>query len=413
MSREYEVVCIGGGLAGATLALKMAEAGARVLVLERSDRFSDRVRGEWLAPWGVHEATRLGLRDAFAEAGAHELPALAGRSLKPRLVSNTRGDAPLTFFHPTLQSVLLERAERSGASVIRGARATSVTTRAGVTVQYAGRDGIDRVRARVAVGADGRSSVTRAALQRERHAHVSNRVLAGVRLADVRCDPSFGYFIIDEDGGGVASLFPQGNGYARAYLFEPGASPSRFLGKDGFARFMEALVRAGVPPAALTTARAAGPLAAFAADDSWIRHPASNCIALVGDAAGISDPTWGMGTSLILRDARVLSELLTSRTDWRAALHSYASQRDRYYQSVITAERWQSEIQLTPGPAATKRRVFILELWRREPDRAIDLPGRGPDTDVSERGRVRVFGEDVSGQRPLETVCGSLAAMSA
>jgi flavin-dependent dehydrogenase len=46
MTDVYDIVTIGGGLAGASLAKVMAERGVRVLVLERDTRFKDRVRGE-------------------------------------------------------------------------------------------------------------------------------------------------------------------------------------------------------------------------------------------------------------------------------------------------------------------------------------------------------------------------------
>ena len=57
---SYDLIVIGGGLGGSALARVMAAAGARVLVLEQEQRFKDRVRGEFLAPWGVAEAQRLG-----------------------------------------------------------------------------------------------------------------------------------------------------------------------------------------------------------------------------------------------------------------------------------------------------------------------------------------------------------------
>jgi flavin-dependent dehydrogenase len=43
----YDIITVGGGLGGASLAKAMAEHGARVLVLEREQQFKDRVRGEW------------------------------------------------------------------------------------------------------------------------------------------------------------------------------------------------------------------------------------------------------------------------------------------------------------------------------------------------------------------------------
>jgi len=52
---EYDIITVGGGLAGATLAKAMAENGARVLVIERERQFKDRVRGEGTFPWGVAE----------------------------------------------------------------------------------------------------------------------------------------------------------------------------------------------------------------------------------------------------------------------------------------------------------------------------------------------------------------------
>jgi flavin-dependent dehydrogenase len=45
---DYDVVTVGGGLGGAALAKVLAEAGRRVLVLERTSEFKDRVRGEVL-----------------------------------------------------------------------------------------------------------------------------------------------------------------------------------------------------------------------------------------------------------------------------------------------------------------------------------------------------------------------------
>ena len=70
--KQYDLAIIGGGIAGASLGRSMAEAGARVLILEGVNRFTDRVRGEGLLPWGAAEIERLGLKDCFAKAGALE-----------------------------------------------------------------------------------------------------------------------------------------------------------------------------------------------------------------------------------------------------------------------------------------------------------------------------------------------------
>lgn len=57
---SFDVITVGGGLAGSTLATELARAGHKILVLEREPRFKDRVRGENMLPWGVAAARRLG-----------------------------------------------------------------------------------------------------------------------------------------------------------------------------------------------------------------------------------------------------------------------------------------------------------------------------------------------------------------
>src|SRR4030095_15251107 len=69
MSPAYDVVTVGGGLAGAGLGRLLARAGLRVLVLERTLEFHDRVRGEVLVPWGVAEAKRLGFDELLRPVG--------------------------------------------------------------------------------------------------------------------------------------------------------------------------------------------------------------------------------------------------------------------------------------------------------------------------------------------------------
>jgi flavin-dependent dehydrogenase len=71
---DYDVITVGGGLGGASVAKVLAEAGLRVLVTEREETFKDRIRGEFLAPWGVAEAQKLGLYELLMEKCAHEQP---------------------------------------------------------------------------------------------------------------------------------------------------------------------------------------------------------------------------------------------------------------------------------------------------------------------------------------------------
>ena len=48
---------------------RSARAGRSVTVLERSTEYVDRVRGEYMHPWGVAEAQQLGVIDVLEHAG--------------------------------------------------------------------------------------------------------------------------------------------------------------------------------------------------------------------------------------------------------------------------------------------------------------------------------------------------------
>ena len=69
--RDVDVVIVGGGIAGSTLAASLARAGRGVAVVERERRFQDRVRGESIqGPGGSRSKTS---------------PAGGGRTRGPRL----------------------------------------------------------------------------------------------------------------------------------------------------------------------------------------------------------------------------------------------------------------------------------------------------------------------------------------
>ena len=137
-----------------------------------------------------------------------------------------------------------------------------------------------------------------------------------------------------------------------------------------------------------------GPLATFDCTDNWVEHPYKESIALIGDAAATSDPTWGEGISLALRDVRVLRDMLLSTNEWEATGHAYAAEHDRHYHTIHTVDNWFTRFFLETGPEADSRRARAFPLIATDGTRMPDLFGLGPDMQVNETARRRFFGEE-------------------
>ncbi len=396
----YDIITVGGGLAGATLAKAMAEHGARVLVLEREIHFSDRVRGEQMHPWGVAEAKALGIYDLLASTCGHELPwwdVYSGgqRTQHRNLLDTTPQRAPeFSFFHPTMQEVLLQAAADAGAEVRRGAAVRGVKRGASPSVVVEQSGQIDEIAARLVVGADGRTSLTRKWAGFTVHRDPDCRFITGVLFDNMPVPEDTSYAVLNGRLGQAVPLFPQGGGRVRAYLVHQKNRSRRFQGEADLPHFVGEAIRTGVPAAFFDSAQMAGPLATFEGADTWVEQPYQEGVVLIGDAASSNDPSFGCGLSLTVRDARVLRDALLRYNDWDAAGYAYAKQRDQYYGILHSVTQWIGQIIYDSGPEADARRVRAMPLLAQDPTRMPDHIFSGPDSPVSEVTRRRLFGEE-------------------
>ena len=133
-AQTYDIITVGGGIAGSILARAMAQHGAKVLVLESATSFRDRVRGEAIAPWSTKETMEMGVYDILMAAGANHLQywnEYHGTEVMDRLdfVANSVPQTPmLAIYHP------------AGAEVRRGARVSDINL-SGIPTVTANLDG--------------------------------------------------------------------------------------------------------------------------------------------------------------------------------------------------------------------------------------------------------------------------------
>jgi 2-polyprenyl-6-methoxyphenol hydroxylase-like FAD-dependent oxidoreductase len=398
---DYDIITVGGGLGGAALAKAMAERGYRVLVVEREKQFKDRVRGEWMAPWGVGEAIDLGVYDAMIRHGGHHPPGFDTRigsasvGITDHAETTPQRVRSLTMYHPQLQEAVLEAAEVAGAEVRRGARVSMVEPGAKpvVTVNN-GRD--EKLSARLIVGADGRNSLVRKWGGFDFTSEDLGLQLAGILLEGVRGYDGNSVSVLNPFSQRIMFIFPQDDsGRARAYFGNRASEGVRLQGDKDVPMFFEECVKGGASPEFYADARAVGPLATFSCIYEWTGEPYQSGIALVGDAATTSDQTWGQGLSLTLGAVRRLRDALTASDNWSQAPALYNASMRSMWHSVRDVERWYTTVFMGSGPEAEAARQRVLPSIAQDPDRIPATLTVGPDyAPATDEARRRFFGED-------------------
>jgi 2-polyprenyl-6-methoxyphenol hydroxylase-like FAD-dependent oxidoreductase len=398
---EYDAIVVGGGLGGSALADQLARVGRNVLVLERETRFKDRVRGENMLPWGVAAVRRLGIYGDLIAAGGHPTPNWVfygmGKPGPTRVLPKTTpgGDPALNVYHPDMQEAVLARAINSGAVVTRGATVLGIDAGPGrspsVTFEHEGKQ--QTLTARIVVGADGRASQMRAWGGFEVKRNPDLLTIAGTLIQGTQVPDDTTFLAM---GPGFASFWaPLGASRARTYFIYPGVAGRRGLtGKNKVGEFLQAVQAVGVPESWLAGAESIGPLAEFEGADRWVESPAKNGVALIGDAAASSDPSWGSGLSLTVTDVEHLANALRSNDDWDAALDQYAREHDEYYGALHRIHEWMTELMWTPGPEADARRMRVFPRMSADPTGFPDGVGLGPFGPSDERARRLVLGLD-------------------
>jgi 2-polyprenyl-6-methoxyphenol hydroxylase-like FAD-dependent oxidoreductase len=368
MHEMFDVIIVGGGLAGSSTATVLAQAGLDVLVLERETEFRDRVRGEWLAPWGILEAEALGIRgiiDSVAHANLITRHVGYDETLTPDQAEAGAVDfvalglgGCLGVGHPQLQEALLTHAAEQGATVERGTSPARVTPGVTPTVTYT-LDGVDHAAtARLVVAADGRESGIRKTLGIELHSTEPHVIMAGMLVDGIHDWPT-DQQAIGVDGDFHYLVFPQTDGRARLYGAWDVADKHRYSGDGREHRFLESFRLPCFPePDAI---------AGYPMTDTWTDEVAADGVVLIGDSAGWSDPVIGQGMSVTFRDVHLITDAITATDDWTmAAFAAYGEERRERMRRLRYASAG-SYLLNGFGPEARAKRVRLRQKFAADP----------------------------------------------
>ena len=379
-----DVVVVGGGIAGSALATVLARDGLDVLVLERQMAYRDKVRGEFLACWGVAEMQRLNLEEPLLDAGGGYVTrsvsydelfdpseAQAAALALDQLLPGVPGG--LDVGHPEACEALNRAAAAVGATVIRGVGDIEVSGGTSPVIRYEHDDLAYDVSCRLVVGADGRMSTVRRQLGIALEQTTPRTLLGGMLVDELNSWPA-DQVSLGTEGDLHYLLFPRSHGRARLYLLHDIAQKGRFAGPTRQADFLAAYQLRCIPDSAMFgAARPAGPCAFYPMNDSWTDQPYAPGAVLIGDAAGWNDPIVGQGLSIALRDVRIVADILRSTEDWRpASFADYGEERRERMRRLRVAARVETDIRATFSPLGNARRRAYLSLM------ATDLVLAGP-----------------------------------
>jgi 2-polyprenyl-6-methoxyphenol hydroxylase-like FAD-dependent oxidoreductase len=369
MTETSDVVVVGGGIGGASMAFALARADLDVTVLEASTVFADRVRGESMQAWGVKEARDIGVEDVLVGAGAHITPAWkqymeGAGDIGDIPMSTMVADIPgsLNLAHPIACQALLDAASGAGARVMRGVRDVTLAHGSAPTVTYTTDGTSTEIRTSLVVGADGRASTVRkqAGIVLNRQEPIS--CIAGL-LVDGLVGTPDDHDALAGDGDVFFLLFHQGGGRARVYLCMDTSAQQRFSGRAGAERFLAACNNVSCYPwsAEVATATPAGPCATYPGDDTWTDTPYADGVVLIGDAAGHNDPIIGQGLSIAMRDVRIVRDLVLDGARRPPAFAPYGEERDGRMERLRFAADVLAVVQAEDAENRSARRAMAAE----------------------------------------------------
>ncbi len=295
---DYDVLIVGAGPAGASLAVELAGDGAAVALVDAEKSPRTKCCAGWLNALGAQRFSSLDAARRKAKAAPFRRLVFHSADLSETAVHSSRSHLGYVVRRETFDALLLKQAESAGAETHLGRRVVGVETgehRATVHL-----DGGKSVTARILVGADGAySEVARLAGLRERWppGQIVHCLARGVKLTKRQLGAGLGEAQIHVALGfggaaGYAWAFP-GRGYANIGLGICGQDGAKRL-PELYEKWAAGLKEAGLLPEKADTSKPCGGAVPAGAALEFENHVGKRTL-LVGDAGGFAAAASGEG----------------------------------------------------------------------------------------------------------------------
>lgn len=306
---DAEVIVVGGGPAGSTLAAGLAEAGHAVILLDKARFPRHKACSDYVNPAAARMLEEMGILEEALSLGAQRMDGMIvhapnGSRFTANYAKAEPGRAALGLSRMHLDNLLLQRAREAGVDVHERAHVRDVLQRdgtvQGVDVSIGGKR--ETLRAPLVVGADGRNSIVARQLGLLKPLRWPHKTGLATHYRGVTGLERFGEMHIAKDV--YAGLAIIENGLTNVTIVSKVDDVARRNGSvDEF--FAEALLEMPELAEKLEGAERVGGIRGVGAMGARSRRVAGDGFLLVGDAASFLDPFAGEGVYEALRGASI------------------------------------------------------------------------------------------------------------
>jgi squalene monooxygenase len=375
---QYDAVISGAGIVGCAAALRLAERGWRVLLVERNRSLPKHLAGELFHPPGVEQLRRLGIIDDLLAHGAQTVYGFAiYRGPQQRPIELRYAEVPnsssrgLGIHHSQIVGVLRAAASRNPLIQMHYAKVNDViygerNRVVGVCLRE-GDNAEQQVRSRLVLAADGRHSRLRDLLGLKFTKRFISYSLALTLDNSHLPVPNHGHVMLGMPAPALA--YPISATEARILIDVPVDVGTKLQPIIDFASVRSLpFLPDSLRDQALSAIRDRTSQILLAPNHAISTR---RCVvpgaALIGDAAGCTHPLIASGMTIALNDVAELDRALDAERDLDRALNLFERNRYRFARAreMLAGALYESFVGDRPGRLAIQSGIF--DYWASSP----------------------------------------------